>query len=113
MQGNSSNRRGEGQNVRRSSKTKSRRPKRSFLLILGLILIIGSFTITIISKQLETREKKAELAAKQAQLQQIEDENNYKQSVVDNDDKSSYLEKEAREQGFVFPNEKLFYDANT
>lgn len=93
-----------------NSRSESKKPKRSFILILGLILIIGSFTITIVSKQLEIREKKQEKAQKQQALEQQLYENQYKQSVLDDDDKSDFLEQEARKLGFGYPNEKVFYD---
>lgn len=94
----------------KNSRSQIKRPKRSLFLILGLILIIGSFTITIVSKQLDIREKKQEKAQKEQALEQQIHENEYKQSVLDNDDKSDFLEQEARKLGYGYPNEKVFYD---
>lgn len=94
----------------KNSRTELKRPKRSFILILGLILIIGSFTITIVSKQLEIREKKQEKAQKEQALEQQLHENDYLKSVLQNDDKSDFLEQEARKHGYGYPNEKVFYD---
>lgn len=93
-----------------NSRSKLKRHKTSFILILALILVIGSFTITIVSKQLEIREKKQEKAQKQQALEQQLHENEYKQSVLDSDDKSDFLEQEARKLGYGYPNEKVFYD---
>lgn len=93
-----------------NSHSEKRRPKRSFILILGLILIIGSFTITIVGKQLEIREKKQERAQKQQVLQQQQRENDYLKSVLQSDDKSNFMEQEARKHGYGYPNEKVFYD---
>ncbi len=94
----------------KNSRSAKPKPKRSFILILGLILIIGSFTITIVSKQLDIREKKQEMAQKQQALEQQLRENEYKQSVLDSDDKSDFMEQEARKHGYGYPNEKVFYD---
>lgn len=94
----------------KNSRSAKQKPKRSFILILGLILIIGSFTITIVSKQLDIREKKQEKAQKQQALEQQLRENEYKQSVLDSDDKSDFMEQEARKHGYGYPNEKVFYD---
>lgn len=94
----------------KNSRSAKQKPKRSFILILGLILIIGSFTITIVSKQLDIREKKQEMAQKQQALEQQLRENEYKQSVLDSDDKSDFMEQEARKHGYGYPNEKVFYD---
>ncbi len=87
-----------------------KRPKNSFFLILAFVLIIGFFAITIVSKQLDTRERKQELVQKQQALEQQQHENDYKKSVLANDDKSAVLEQAAREQGYVYQNEKVFYD---
>lgn len=94
----------------KNSRTELKRPKRSFILILGLILIIGFFTITIVSKQLEIREKNQEAAQKQQELEQQQNENDYLKSVLESDDKSDFLEQEARKQGYGYPNEKVFFD---
>ena len=66
--------------------------------------------ITIVSKQLEIREKKQEKAQKEQALEQQLNENEYIKSVLDSDDKSAFLEQEARKQGYGYPNEKVFYD---
>lgn len=94
----------------KNSRSEKKRPKRSFILILGLVLIVGSFAITIVSKQLEIREKKQERAQKQQVLEQQQRENDYLKSVLQNDDKSDFMEQEARKHGYGYPNEKVFYD---
>lgn len=95
-----------------ASKTasKKQRPKRSFILTLALVLIIGSFSITIIDKQLEIREKKKERDRKQQELNQVLENNDRLQRILDNPDKNDYIEQVAREIGFGYPNEKVFYD---
>ena len=95
--------------------TKAKKTKRvqskSFILTLALVLLIGYFVITIIGLQLDIREKNAELNEKNAAYQQITQENERLESIVQNEDKSSYIEQVAREKlGFVMPGEKVFYD---
>ena len=95
--------------------TKAKKTKRvqskSFILTLALVLLIGYFVITIIGLQLDIREKNAELNEKNAAYQQITQENARLESIVENEDKSSYIEQVAREKlGFVMPGEKVFYD---
>lgn len=94
----------------KNSRSQIKRPKRSFILILGLVLIIGSLMITFISNELEIREKNQEKAQKEQALEQQLHENEYKKSILENDDKSDFLEQEARKLGFGYPNEKVFYD---
>lgn len=95
----------------KNSKSAKQKPKRSFILILGLILIIGSFAITIVSKWIQIREKKQVLNDKQQAYESQLQKNDRLQSVLDSDDKSGYIEQVAREKlGFVMPGEKVFYD---
>lgn len=95
------------------AKTAPKRKKqtRSFILTLGLIMLIGYFVITFVGLQLERKEQSAVLQQKTAEHQQIVEENERLQSVLDSDDKSDYIEKIAREKlGYVMPGEKVFYD---
>ena len=85
--------------------------KRSFILTLGLVLLIGYFLITIVDLQLQTREANAELEQKEAEYEQVLAENERLEAILINEDKSEYMEQIAREKlGFVMPGEKVFYD---
>jgi cell division protein FtsB len=96
------------------AKTKTagkKKQSKSFILTLGLILLVGYFVITIIGHFIEIKESNAELEQQQQILEQQLAENAYLKEVVDSDDKSEYIEQVAREQlGFGLPNEKVFYD---
>ncbi len=85
--------------------------KRSFILTLGLVLLVGYFLITIVGLQLQRKEAIAELEQKEAEYEQVEAENERLESILVNEDKSEYMEQVAREKlGFVMPGEKVFYD---
>ncbi len=85
--------------------------KRSFILTLGIILLIGYFVISIFSLQATIKERRAELEQKNAAYEQQLADNERLQSIVDDEDKSEYMEQVAREKlGFVMPGEKVFYD---
>ena len=85
--------------------------KRSFILTLGLILLVGYFLITIVGLQAQRKEAIAELEQKEAEYEQVEAENERLESILANEDKSDYMEQVAREKlGFVMPGEKVFYD---
>ncbi len=85
--------------------------KKSFILTLGTILLVGYFMITIFGLQASLKESRAELEQKTAVLEQVESENDHLQAIVDNEDKSGYIEQVAREKlGYVMPGEKVFYD---
>ncbi len=88
-----------------------RKQKKSFILTLGLVLLVGYFVITIIGLQLSIRESRGELEQKNAAYEEQLEENERLQAIVDNEDKSDYIEQVAREKlGFVMPGEKVFYD---
>ncbi len=96
-----------------NAKTKAPKKKqtRSFILTLGLVLLIGYFVITIIGLQLSIKESRGELEQKTAAYEEQLAQNERLQAIVDNEDKSEYIEQVAREKlGFVMPGEKVFYD---
>ena len=94
-----------------NTKTPKKKQSRSFILTLGVVLLVGYFVITIIGLQLSIRERKGVLEQMQsAYVQQLE-QNDRLQAIVDSEDKSDYMEQIAREKlGFVMPGEKVFYD---
>lgn len=95
----------------RKAPAKNKKQSRSFILTLALILVVGYFIITIIDLQLEIRDRKEVYEQLGNEYEQIVSENNRLQAIVDNEDKSAYMEQVAREKlGFVMPNEKVFYD---
>ena len=88
-----------------------RKQKRSFILTLGLVLLIGYFVITIIGLQISIKESRGELEQKNAAYEEQLAQNERLQAIVDNEDKSDYIEQVAREKlGFIMPGEKVFYD---
>lgn len=85
--------------------------KKSFILTLGLLLLIGYFVITFLSLQLSIKERRSVLEQKNVAYQQQLAENERLKSVVESEDKSEYIEQVAREKlGYVMPGEKVFYD---
>lgn len=94
-----------------NTKSPKRKQTRSFILTLGIVLLVGYFVITIIGLQLSIKERKGVLEQKQSAYEQQLEQNDRLQSIVDSEDKSDYMEQIAREKlGFVMPGEKVFYD---
>ena len=94
-----------------NTKAPKRKQTRSFVLTLGLVLLVGYFVITIIGLQLSIKERQDVLEQKNAAYEQQLEQNDRLQSIVDSEDKSDYMEQIAREKlGFVMPGEKVFYD---
>ena len=93
------------------AKAPKRKQTRSFILTLGLVLLVGYFVITIIGLQLSIKERQDVLEQKNTAYEQQLEQNNRLQSIVDSEDKSEYMEQIAREKlGFIMPGEKVFYD---
>ncbi len=96
---------------KKPAKTQKRKQKKSFILSLALVLLVGYFIITIIDLQLEIRDRKEVKEQLDMEYEQILTENERLQAIVDSEDKGSYMEQVAREKlGFVMPNEKVFFD---
>ena len=94
-----------------NTKSPKKKQSRSFILTLGLVLLVGYFVITIIGLQLSIRERKGVLEQMQSAYEQQLEQNDRLQAIVDSEDKSDYIEQIAREKlGFVMPGEKVFYD---
>lgn len=90
---------------------KPRKKRRySFLLLLGLVGFVIYLFVTGFANLSTVSEKSGALKDLKAEHQQIVEENNRLQSIVENDDKSEYLEQKGRELGYVMPGEKVFYD---
>ena len=85
----------------KAKKTKRKQTK-SFILTLGIILLVGYFVITIIGLQFSIKERQDVLEQKNAVYEEQVEENEHLQSIVDSDDKSEYMEQIAREKlGFI------------
>ena len=90
---------------------KKRTNRRSFLLMLGLILLVGYFIISILGYRIQLHERTAVLEQKKASYQSQVEENERLEAILANEDKSGYMEQVAREKlGYVMPGEKVFYD---
>ena len=94
-----------------NTKSPKKKQSRSFILTLGLVLLVGYFVITIIGLQLSIKERKGVLEQMQSAYEQQLEQNDRLQAIVNSEDKSDYIEQIAREKlGFVMPGEKVFYD---
>ena len=92
-------------------KAPKKKQSRSFILTLGLVLLVGYFVITIIGLQLSIKDRQGVLEQMQSAYEQQLEQNDRLQAIVDSEDKSDYMEQIAREKlGFIMPNEKVFYD---
>lgn len=95
----------------KAASRKKPRQKRSFLLTLGIILLVGYFVITIVGNFISINEGTEVLDLKNAENQQTIEENERLQAVIESDDRGDYMEQVAREKlGYAMADEKVFYD---
>lgn len=106
-------------NLAKESKSKSKKlyiGKYSVGKILVGLLLVGVFaffSISVVNQNADIsrlEKQKAEICAKYDAQQE---ENKELQAVLDNEDKDDYIEKKAREKGYVKSDEIVFYDISS
>lgn len=97
-------------NAKGNVKAPKKKRKYSFLLLIGLILLVGYIAIVIVNDRMTISQRQKEKAALQAQLEQQTNENAELQAFADSENKEDYMKKKARDQGYVEPGEKVYYN---
>lgn len=82
----------------------------AFLITVLLIAVFAFFGVSIVNQKADIsrlENQKEEIAVKLDEQNQTNDELN---SVLESEDKDSYIEQKAREKGYVKSDEVVFYD---
>lgn len=88
---------------------KNNKPHR-FILLLGLLLIVGYMLICSVSTYLKTEQVRAETEAIKIQIEEEQREKEKMENVLNENNIDKYLEERAREEfGYIMPDEKVFY----
>ncbi|MBQ1544776.1 MAG: septum formation initiator family protein [Clostridia bacterium] len=88
--------------------------RRSFILTLAIIAVIAYFIISLISLQIEIKNKEQQVETAQATLAAGQEENENLQALAEEDNEESYMEHIARDVlGYVFPGESVYYDTSS
>lgn len=94
-----------------NTKTKKKENKFSFILLIGLLLAVGYFAISIINVNMDIKSRKKEVTKLNAQYEEQLAENAQLQAVADGGNQDEYVERVAREKlGYVKPGEKVYYN---
>lgn len=98
-----------------ASKSSGQNKKRkSFLLTLALIALIGYFIISLVSLQIRINQKQQELDTLHQTYQQAQIKNTELKQIVAEDDENGYMERIARDVlGYVLPGESVYYDVSS
>lgn len=95
-------------------KNKEKKNSRSFILTLAIIAVMGYFVISLISLQMDIRDKQREVTKAQQVQQEKQAENEELEKFLTDGDESSYIERIARDVlGYVLPGERVYYDISS
>lgn len=97
-----------------ASKSKGQKKRRSFILTLALIALIGYFVISLVSLQIRINQKQQELDSLTKTYNQVQMQNTELKQIVAEDDENGYMERIARDVlGYVLPGESVYYDVSS
>ena len=83
----------------------------SIIAVPVFIVLIGACVVSIIGDKVELSEKQQELEVLKAQAEALEAENASYESILNEDDERTYMERIAMEKlGYAYPDERRFYD---
>lgn len=92
-------------------KTEKKEQKFSFILLVGLLFLVGYFAISFINVRMNINDRQKQVAQLKSQLEQQQADNARLQTVIDGGDQEEYIERIAREKlGYVMPGEKVYYN---
>lgn len=90
---------------------KAPRKKRSFILILAVIVVSVSFFSIFVKLQIDIKERTEQAAKVQEEYEQIAGENNRLRDSLNSGDEAKMIEEYARNnRDFIFPDEYVYYD---
>lgn len=84
--------------------------RRSIILVFFVIAIL-SFSLGLFAwLNIDTNDKQVQLDSLNAQLEQLQQQNQEMDYLINNADEAELYEHLARERGYVYPDEKVYYD---
>lgn len=93
---------------------KKGRKRRSFILTLALLAVLGYFVITLINLQIEIKDKKQVLNDVNTQCQTQELKNKEYKQIIKDGENSQYIERVARDVlGYVLPGERVYCNTSS
>lgn len=84
--------------------------RRSFILVFFAVAILCVSLGIFARLSIESNEKQIQLDAVNEQLRQLEQENDEIENLINNADEAELYEHLARERGYAYPDEKIYYD---
>lgn len=91
-------------------KIKQNKKMRALMIAIPLVVLFFVCGGIIVSQVADISRLQKQESAYSEQLAAQQKENDSLQAILDSDDKDSYIEKKAREKGYVKSDEVVFYD---
>ncbi len=86
--------------------------KKKLIIVSVILVVFLVFAVALAKRMIRTSRQKEEIASLKQTVSQIEEENsNLKETLSDTEDES-YMEKIARDNGYVYPEERIYYDSD-
>lgn len=82
----------------------------SVVALLAVLLII--FAVTMVKKNIKNKNQEKEIAALNSSISQLEEENSALKETLSNSEDESYMEDIARDNDYVYPEERIYYDSD-
>ena len=84
--------------------------RRSIILVLCIIVAFVASVMIFTNISIDSNEKQNKLDALNLQLEQLKQENQEMDYLINNSDDAELYEHLARERGYAYPDEKVYYD---
>lgn len=90
---------------------KSGKKLNSLILMLGLIVLLGYFLITLVQLQIDIKQKENVVTSLSEQYEQQQLDNAEVKRLIEAENEAELIERIAREsRGYVYPDEKVYFD---
>lgn len=98
---------------KKKKKKKQAKPLRSMILAFAFTCLAVYLAVTAIETGIKIKDTNEKIKLAQNQYQEIEADNKDTKNLLKNADENDIIERIARERlGYVFPDEKVYYDVN-
>ena len=100
-------------NAPKKKRRKKQRPLHSLLLAFAFTCLVFYLGITAVETAIRIGDTNEKISAAKTEYEQINKENEDTANLLRNADENDIIERIARERlGYVFPDEKIYYDVN-
>lgn len=100
-----------GENRMKQKKNKTKKQPFSIIVAVAMVLVLSYFVYSIISIAVDNKRKSNEYDKLSGQLSDRLEENSELSALINSSNEAEIAEKYARENGYAYPDERIYYDA--